>query len=285
MGLVYTGTEERTPGPRLLVSVLIALMMKSTTEYRMKKAVVGAALVGALAVGVSSLIRRGTRWGSTEAERMRPLPGDDYLEGGPAAHSVMTRAIFISAPPEVVWPWLAQLGRGAGWYSYDLLDNGGRTSARHIVSWIPGPQVGDAAAVGWLRNIEPGRALTWWLPADEALGTTMRMVTDWRLEAAGGGTRLIVRIAGDATGTVGPLVIRGFEIVDSIMAIRQLRGIKQRAEAFGTRTADPKAPETGARDQFQLYETIWNTGQWAGVPGREKAILWRQDAEAAGIFS
>jgi hypothetical protein len=27
----------------------------------------------------------------------------------------MTRAISIDAAPEVVWGWLAQMGRGAGW--------------------------------------------------------------------------------------------------------------------------------------------------------------------------
>jgi hypothetical protein len=197
----------------------------------------------------------------------------------------MTRAVSIGAPPEDVWPWLAQLGRGAGWYSFDALDNGGKPSARHIVSWIPAPQVGDAAAIGWLRNIESGRALTWWLPGEEAPGTKMRMVTDIRVSPEGKGSRLVVRISGDATGPIGVLVMRGFEAVDSIMAIRQLRGIKQRVETYGTRPTDPATPETGARDQFQLYETIWRSGERAGVPGREKASLWRGDAVSAGVAS
>jgi len=72
--------------------------------------------------------------------------------------------------------------------------------------------------------------------------------------------------------------------VDSIMAIRQLRGIKARAEAFGARTADPDAPETGERDQFQLYETVWSSGERAGTAGREKADLWRRAAEEAGVL-
>ena len=213
------------------------------------------------------------------------LPGDAYLVGGPETRTVMTRAISISVAPEVVWPWLAQMGRGAGWYSYDRLDNGGKISARHIVSWIPDPCVGDAAAIGWLRDLEPGRALTWWLPGDEAFGTAMRMVVDMRLDPQGTGSRLVVRVSGDATGAAGALAIRGFEAVDSIMATRQLRGIKARAEALGARAADPTTPETGARDQFQLYETIWNSGERAGTPGREKAASWRLDAEAAGVLS
>ena len=112
-------------------------------------------------VGLLVFLRWGTRWGSTSEERARRMPGDGYLEGGHGERVVMTRAQSIRARPETVWPWLAQLGRGAGWYSFDRLDNGGKGSARHIVSWIPEPQVGDASAVGYLRYLEPGRALVW----------------------------------------------------------------------------------------------------------------------------
>ncbi|HAM02469.1 MAG TPA: hypothetical protein DCQ30_09635 [Acidimicrobiaceae bacterium] len=44
-----------------------------------------------------------------------------------------TMAITIDATPEEVWPWLAQLGwQRGGWYSWDLLDNGGRPSAKEV---------------------------------------------------------------------------------------------------------------------------------------------------------
>ncbi len=253
-------------------------------SYR-KQVILSTAVLGASAIGAVGLVRRAMRWGSTADEQTMHLPGDAYLENGPEARTVMTRAISISAPREVVWPWLAQLGRGAGWYSHDRLDNGGKASARHIVSWIPPPRLGDAAAIGWLRHLEPGRALTWWLPGEEAFGTTMRMVVDIRLDPEGAGSRLVIRISGDATGTVGTFILHAFEAVDSIMTIRQLQGIKSRAEAYGTRANDPAAPETGERDQFQLYETIWSSGERAGVAGRENAALWRQDAEAAGVVS
>jgi hypothetical protein len=67
---------------------------------------------------------------ATPEEARRPLPGDEVI-----SHPIMsqTHAITIDAPPEQVWPWLVQLGCGrAGWYSYDLLDNGGRRSATTI---------------------------------------------------------------------------------------------------------------------------------------------------------
>lgn len=50
----------------------------------------------------------------TAAEVVRPLPSDDIV---PGADVVMNRVMVLSAPPEAVWPWLAQLGKQrAGWY-------------------------------------------------------------------------------------------------------------------------------------------------------------------------
>jgi hypothetical protein len=227
----------------------------------------------------------GDNWGATTAECTRPMTGDAYLAGGPPARVVMTRAISISQPPETVWPWLAQLGRGAGYYSLDRLDNGGKTSARHLVSWIPEPQPGDAAAIGYLRYLEPGRELVWWLGGLQAWGARFRMVNDLLLTPAVGGSRLVIRISGDAAGPLAPLALGFFQLIDTIMARRQLLGIKERAEAFGARTADPEHPETGAVDQYQFYEVIYASGRTAGVRGREQAAYWRQMALADKIIS
>jgi hypothetical protein len=65
------------------------------------------------------------------AERSRALPGDDLV-----AHPIasLTHAVAIRRPPRDVWSWLVQMGAGrAGWYSYDLVDNGGRHSVERIV--------------------------------------------------------------------------------------------------------------------------------------------------------
>ena len=60
---------------------------------------------------------------ATAFERRRPLPVDAMI---PDALFTSTHAITIDAPPEQVWPWIAQMGAGrAGWYSWDAIDNGG----------------------------------------------------------------------------------------------------------------------------------------------------------------
>jgi hypothetical protein len=233
---------------------------------------------------LAAFVSWGTRWGATAEELVATMPGDEYLEGGPPLRLIMTRAISIAAPPEDVWPWLAQLGRGAGWYSFDRLDNGGKESARHIVSWIPEPRVGDASAAGYLRHIEPGRELALWTGEDSFLGTIVRMAYAIRLTGEGEGSRLVIRISGDAAGPVARPAMWLFQFIDTIMARQQLLGIKERAERDGTRSANAQQAETGAKDQYQYYEVIYANGSRAGVRGKEQAARRRECAIKAGVI-
>src|SRR5690349_10508124 len=51
---------------------------------------------------------------ATAAERTTAMAGDDLI---PSPDAVMDRAFTLPAPPDVVWPWLVQLGKcRAGWY-------------------------------------------------------------------------------------------------------------------------------------------------------------------------
>lgn len=226
----------------------------------------------------SALLRWGMWWGSTPAERDRTMPGDDYLDGGPPDRVAMTRAISIDASPDQVWPWIAQLGRGAGWYSVDWLDNGRKTSARHIVSWIPEPALGDATAIGYLRDIDPGRSLAWWVDGARFAGSRTRLVSGFVLDREGDGTRLVSRMAADASGFTAPLALFVFRVIDSIMARRQLLGIRGRVDVGAESHVGFAGAETGARDQYQLYEVIYAGGESAGRQGVEHAARWRESA-------
>jgi hypothetical protein len=79
----------------------------------------------------------------TRAERDAPLPGDDLV----AADVVMDRAFDLPAPPEVVWPWLVQLGkRRAGWYlpaSVERFVPPSRRGLRHLEPRFLEHHVGD----------------------------------------------------------------------------------------------------------------------------------------------
>lgn len=93
----------------------------------------------ALALTVSR--RAMLNWGATPSERTRVLPGDDVV---PGARGGGTMAVTLDAPPEEVWPWLAQMGcERAGFYSWDRLDDGGRPSAEVIHPEWQGLRVGS----------------------------------------------------------------------------------------------------------------------------------------------
>ena len=239
-----------------------------------------AVFLGAVLLAGIASMRWGMRWGSTPAEREHPMTGDDYLDDSDAPSVAMTRAISIAAPPDQVWPWIAQLGRGAGWYSVDWLDNGRKASARHLVSWVPAPRLGDANAIGYLRHIDPGRAIAWWLGKARFMGADVRLVTSFDLLPEPTGTRLISRISADARGALGPVALFAFIIIDSIMASAQLIGVRRRVEHGET----GQAGETGVRDQYQSYEVLFANGERAGVEGQESGTTARQAAIDDGVL-
>jgi hypothetical protein len=73
-----------------------------------------AGLLAAIA-GVYFLRRQGLRWGATDEEVHKPLPGDEIV-----SHPVVetTHALTLIADPSGVWPWLVQMGYyRAGWYT------------------------------------------------------------------------------------------------------------------------------------------------------------------------
>ena len=245
------------------------------------------AIAAAMAIaflGLSWYARRSDGWGATADEAAASLPGDEWLEGGPPTRVRMTRAIDVEAPAGRVWPWVAQMGRGAGWYSYDRLDNGGRPSARQIVTWIPEPRLGDAAVIGYLRHLAPGRELAWWIGGTRFLGCRFRGVMFYRVTGHGERCRLLVRIQSDVGGLLARPACWLFRSIDGFMQRRQLIGIKRRAERQGDRPGDPGRGETGARDQYQLYQVIYASGEQAGAPGRRDAVEWRRSAMADGVL-
>jgi hypothetical protein len=197
-----------------------------------------------------------------------PLPGDD-LVSEPTA--VETRGIDIAASPDLVWPWLMQMGYGrAGWYSYDALDMN-QPSADRIRTALAEIAVGDVMpthpAGGFLvRILEEPRALVLYLDTDlvreqaeaaeanaeaagpiniQATGALMEaaqpadFAASWAfvLEPAGDGeTRLIERFRvrfgdDDRSWLRFTMPLMGFGVF--MMMRKQMLGIRDRAERAG----------------------------------------------------
>src|SRR2546422_155339 len=112
--------------------------MRTRSLARVAGAVAG---LGALGLYFRVLRPMQLRWGATDDEVQRALPGDDNV---PQPTFNATRAVTVDAQPEEIWPWLIQIGAGrAGWYSYDLLDNLGHPSAERIIPEFQQLAVGD----------------------------------------------------------------------------------------------------------------------------------------------
>ncbi|MEO8967075.1 MAG: SRPBCC family protein [Solirubrobacteraceae bacterium] len=189
------------------------------------------------------------RWGSTDEELNIALPGDELV---PDADLTATRAITVRAPPDGVWPWIAQLGQGrGGFYSYDFIDNVMGCdihSADRIVSEWQAVNVGDAVRlhpeVGLSVAVaEPGRALV--LRGGVPIGRTPAPYDfTWAFVLRGqadGTTRLVVRERYSYARPSARLLVEPTEFISFVMSRRMLRGIKERAEHAAVATSTSAA--------------------------------------------
>lgn len=171
-------------------------------------------------------------WGATSEEVSRSLPGDE-LVGRPTFNA--TRAITIAAAPDHIWPWLLQVGlTRAGWYSYDILDNLGRRSARRIIPELQGLAPGDVVPMSpdgeqgmRVHSMDPPRSMVWGTPGE----TTWA----WQLDAhADGSTRLITRVRSRYRWLSPSIAFSALlEFGDIWMMRRMLLNIRDRAEQGG----------------------------------------------------
>jgi len=172
-------------------------------------------------------------WGARDDEVARTLPGDELL---PGAGLVTTRAVTIGAPPDAIWPWLAQMGSGRGGaYTYDWIENLlglDMHSADTILPRYQDIKAGDELPMG------PGRPAMRIEVLDRPRALALRFADqNWvwifALAAEGASTRLISRNR-IATASLAPVSRLFYVLVmepgSLIMERKMLLGIKQRAE-------------------------------------------------------
>lgn len=168
------------------------------------------------------------RWGATDAEVARSMPGDELIPDAKSA----TRAITIDASAEQIWPWLIQLGFGkAGWYSYDWIDNDFQPSAHRIIPEYQNLVVGDKIlmmpTMGFVvEAIDAPRSMVSVLED----GSTSWCLGLYPIE--GGGTRLVSRWRPKFEMTPATFVMSALaEPGTFIMEQKMLRSIRDRVEA------------------------------------------------------
>lgn len=166
------------------------------------------------------------------------MPGDELFgstRGRPVASG--TRSITIAAPPNTVFNFLAQMGFGkAGWYSYDWLDNLGRTSARHVrPEWLVTAS-GDAVPAGPIdfvaAVVDRPTAFVLQLPRRVLGGHGLDFSLGFMIsEVNAGATRLASRVRIACSGPLGAAAEWGLLAGDGVMVRRQLLGVRERCEA------------------------------------------------------
>jgi hypothetical protein len=238
-----------TFGPSVVLNLLEAASMIATALDKLPDPRRGgiawlvrrAASVGALLPWVYVLIVRPwhLRWGATDEETRKSVPGDELV---PRPVAEMTRALTVDAPPSDVWPWMVQMGAGrGGLYSYDWLENLaglGIHSADRIVPELQDLKEGDifpleaSSGTGLsVAELVSERAIVLRMPDPR----TERSILSWAyvLEPVGeDATRLIFRFRLDAAprwawGLAYPLLV---EIPHFVMERKMMLGIKERAE-------------------------------------------------------
>jgi hypothetical protein len=208
--------------------------MTLPTRTRSGAFAIAVAVGGALALAGRT---RFLRWGATNEEIAASQPGDDLISD---ANVTATRAISIRRSPDLVWPWIAQLGQGrGGFYSYDFLENlvgFDIHSADHVVPAWQQLEVGDevrlAATVGLKAAIvEPGRALV--LQGQLPLARRPPFDSTWAFivcEQPDGTTRLLSRERYGYKRWWAPLVVEPTQAISFVMSRKMLLGIRDRAE-------------------------------------------------------
>lgn len=169
----------------------------------------------------------GDRWGVTDAETRRRYPCDELV---PDPVLELWRGVTVRAAPSTVWAWVSQIRLAP--YSYDWIDNLGRTSPRELRD-LPEPVVGASFTaafggrpVGRILAVEPGRHLT---------GTIMGAVMSYVLVPIDDGarTRLLLKVVARGPRITAALLSVG----DLVMARRQLLNLAALAER--TRSPEP----------------------------------------------
>ncbi|PVZ08433.1 Acg family FMN-binding oxidoreductase [Actinomycetospora cinnamomea] len=268
-------------------------MPARTRVATVRELLVGGALIGATLVGAPLLRSRYNRWGATDDEVARPLPGDELVERPKLGY---TRAVTIDAPPEEVWSWLVQFGQDrGGFYSYDALENlvgcdihsTDRVLQTHQ-HLVPGEVIrsgGRDRFPCWVvMEVDPPHSLVLQgagTPADvvvpeivhgEPPGGYVASTWQWHLEPVDGGgrTRLLVRqrcTYGHGQAVLWHLV----EPLNFVMERRMLLGLRERAEA-GRRPVQG----TGRHELVRVATTApssHNTQPWRFVIGDDQVLV------------
>jgi hypothetical protein len=203
----------------------------------------GAGLIAWHLVATPFVGRKRLHWGTRNTEATDPLPGDELV---PNPKWSYTLGVDVAAPPEAIWPWIAQIGqRRGGFYSYQTLENLVGCKIQNTTELLPehqNPKVGEkvylhpTAPPLRIEIVDPPHALVLFgSPADVATEQSWGIST-WQLvvrPASAGKSRLLTRGRSDfSPGWATRLAFGRYPIepITFVMSRKMLLEIKRLAE-------------------------------------------------------
>ncbi len=166
----------------------------------------------------------GANWGASADERALAMDCDRLMPDVPVR---LHRAVSIAAPAPLVFRWLGQLKLAP--YSYDLIDNFGRTSPRELIAGAEQLQAGQRfMSIFSLTSFADGEHIT--LRARRT-AVTYALLPHERV------TRLVARVLFDPPGgRIGAaLVGQALALGDLVMMRKQLLTLKALSERDAAR--------------------------------------------------
>ena len=210
-----------------------------------------------LTIGYSLLRPFHLRWGATDADIARPMPGD--LNG-----SRWTRAILVDATPEQIWPWLVQFGQArGGWYSYDWLENllgfdihtADQIRPEYQDTRVSTPIcMSGSFCPSKVHVMEPYQWFGW--QATDENGQLVWTFVFGLFPEGENRTRLVMRESFDPA-FMPPAAVVALEIPDVVMELKMLETLKARAEG-----RPASGPVTVA--EISLWLAALVASLWAG---------------------
>lgn len=174
----------------------------------------------------------GDDWGFDTEEKRLSFPCDGLLPGDPDA---WYRGVTVDAPTDVVFRWLCQLRVAP--YSYDWIDNWGRTSPRTLTEGLDVLANGQSVmSIFELESFEHGRHLTIRLKDTSVFPPIV--MTYMTHPGKDGGTRLLVKVLVQYGGMSDVLLRPWFARADLFMMKKQLLTLKALAEQQVTQVVE-----------------------------------------------
>lgn len=177
-----------------------------------------------------SIMDKSRFWGATAGERAASYPCHGYAE---EPFQTFLRAVNIEADSDTVFRWLCQLKVAP--YSYDWVDNPGRTSPRTLTPGLEHLEVGQRFLIARIVEFDRGTHITG-VSTPWASRIYGRITLTYQVTATNSGaSRLVACMTVAASGRLSRLRRALLGWGDLVMMRKQLLTLKHLAESTRSR--------------------------------------------------